>query len=283
MLGNGINRAYNFASWDDLISSISIREIKDREKEAMKNVPYPLQPVILTNDNIDIQMKKISMPLAESQAPAEEEELLRSYAKTGMDVILTTNYTYELEKALIPDFKCQKGRKCKWRNIAYSGDGKYNTEQLHTYFSHGIDETSIWHIHGEASRPNTMILGHYYYGKLLAKMQQGIPDIIRRYKVSQSKNQDMNIYGWLEYFMLGDIYIVGCGMALSEMDLWWLINCKKRHFPERKVFLYKPDIKTEERLLAEAYGVDVVAEGFDGDYKKYYRQICLKLNNTYNI
>ena len=29
MLGNGINRAYNFASWDDLIQSIRTHELSE--------------------------------------------------------------------------------------------------------------------------------------------------------------------------------------------------------------------------------------------------------------
>ena len=90
----------------------------------------------------------------------------------------------------------------------------------------------------------------------------------------------MELRSWLDYFMLGDVHIVGLGMALSEMDLWWLVNCKKRHFPGRKVILYKPDIKPEEKLLAEAYGVTVNADGFTGDYKAYYSWLCTELEKT---
>jgi hypothetical protein len=79
------------------------------------------------------------------------------------------------------------------------------------------------------------------------------------------------------FFMLGNVYIVGLGMSLSEMDLWRLINCKKRNFPDKKVTLYKPDIQTEEKLLAEAYGVIVITDGNDGDYCAYYSDVCEKL------
>ena len=64
------------------------------------------------------------------------------------------------------------------------------------------------------------------------------------------------------------------------MDLWWLINCKKRHFPDRKTILYKPDIKPEEKLLAEAYGVEVVQDSFNGDYQTYYQVLSRKLRKT---
>ena len=80
--------------------------------------------------------------------------------------------------------------------------------------------------------------------------------------------------------MLGDIYVVGLGLDVSEMDLWWLINCKKLHFPETKVVLYKPDIKPAERMLAKAYKVGVIEKGLlKTDYKSYYSWVCEKLTN----
>lgn len=280
LLGNGINRAYDFASWDDLIESIRTKELTTAEKESMGNVPYPLQPVILTNDHLGTQMKGISGALSELRTTLEEEKILRKFAALPVDAILTANYTYELEKALDSNFRCSPGRRCKARKTAYDEGGKYIAEQLHTYFAPQDDVPPIWHIHGEASRPNTMVLGHYYYGKLLAKMQQYVSSFMARYRARASRQQNMEMRSWLDYFLMGEVYIVGLGMALSEMDLWWLVNCKKRHFPDSKVILYKPDIKPEEKMLAEAYGVIVNSNGFTGDYKDYYSWLCTELEKT---
>jgi hypothetical protein len=283
LLGNGINRAYDFTSWDGLIESLRTKELSEEEKRAVKKVPYPLQPVIMTDDQIDQQMKEIADELSEQKASEEEETLLRRYASLPMDAILTTNYTYEIEKALILKFRCVPRRRCKWRRLAYGKAGEqagdYEKRQFHTYFSAEGYAPSIWHIHGEAARPDTMILGHYYYGKLLAKMQKNSSNIIARYKGCRKRKQAMDIRSWLEYFLIGDVYIVGCGLVLSEMDLWWLINCKKRNFPESKVVLYKPDLTLEERMLADAYGVRIKDGGFTGDYKEYYEKICENLEN----
>ena len=281
LLGNGINRAYGFASWDELIHSIQTKELTEDEAVSLHNVPYPLQPVILTEDHVGTRMKEISHKLSELEAPEEEIPVLKDFAAIPFQAILTTNYTYELEKALDPMFVCFPGRKCKVRTVVYAGKGKYNTEQLHTCFQ--IENTpSIWHIHGEAARHGTMILGHYYYGKLLSKMQQYVSSLIARHRASASRGQDMEARSWMDYFMLGNIYIVGSGMSLSEMDLWWLINCKKRNFPDTTVTLYKPDIQTKERLLAEAYGVIVKTGSFNGDYRAYYRDVCEKLKSEIN-
>ena len=278
MLGNGINRAFGFASWDDLIESIRTKDLTSEEKEALKNVPYPLQPVILTEDRLGTQMRSISKELSDLRAPEAEEEMLRTFATLPVDSILTANYTYELEKALDDQFKCIPARKCTARKAALDGAGKYSTEQLHTYFDAG-EHPPVWHIHGEAARHGTMILGHYYYGKLLAKMQQYISSMMVRFKARNAKGLDFEMRSWLDYFMLGDVYIVGLGMALSELDLWWLVNCKKRNFPDRKVVLYKKDIKPEEKLLAEAYGVIVETDSFEGDYPAYYQWVGDKLSH----
>ena len=279
LLGKGINRAYDFQSWDELIDSICTKHFTNSERSIIKNAPYPLQPVILTEDHLDTQIKKISPDLSALRAALDEEKTLRKYASLPFDAILTANYTYELEKALDPTFQCMPGRKCSTRQIAYSKNGKYETEQLHTYYALGNNIPPIWHIHGEAARHRTMILGHYYYGKLLSKMQQYISPFIARYKGLTARGLDMDMHSWLDYFLIGDVYIVGLGMSLSESDLWWLVNCKKRNFPNRKVVLYKPDIKDEERLLAKAYGVVVQDEFFNGDYKEYYNILCEQLKN----
>ncbi len=148
---------------------------------------------------------------------------------------------------------------------------------MQTYFLPEEGGLPIWHIHGEASRPDTMILGHYYYGKLLSKLQQNVSQLIKRHKASQAKEFNLEIHSWLDYFMLGDVYIVGCGMALSELDLWWLVNCKKRNFPDRKTILFKPDIRIEERLLAEAYDVEVDRGEIGTGYREYYRRTAENL------
>ena len=279
MIGNGFNRAFHFASWDDLIESIRTKELSENEKEGMKKVPYPLQPVILTGDHLRTQIKKISADLTELKAPAEEEKLLQKFAELPVQAVLTANYTYELEKAVISDFKCIPGRACKFRKNAVKA-GNYETRMLHTFFAGSEGDKTIWHIHGEAAKPDTMVLGHYYYGKLLAKMQQYIPKLQARFNGTFSSGKDYVCHSWIDYFMLGNVYIIGLGMDLSELDLWWLVNCKKRHYPDTKVTLFKPDISPEQKLLADAYDivVDTVIELKGNDYLAYYEQVYQKLN-----
>lgn len=95
------------------------------------------------------------------------------------------------------------------------------------------------------------------------------------YKAFLSGKTDFTPSSWIDYFMLGDVYMVGLGLDISEMDLWWLISCKKLHFPETKVVLFKPDIKPTEKLLAGAYNVEVIEGGLvERDFISYYSWVC---------
>lgn len=281
LLGNGINRAYDFASWDELIQSIQTKKLSEEETDALNSMPYPLRPIVLTNDHLGSKMKEIAPELTALQAPAEEEQLLRTLTDLPFDAVLTTNYTYELEKAIHPDFKCPVGRMCKNRHAAYLCKHEQEVKQLYTYFDGARERQSIWHIHGESARPKTMVLGHYFYGKLLSLMQSYISVLQSRYHGNLSRKQGMDCHSWIDLFMLGDVHIVGQGLDLSELDLWWLINCKRRHFPDTRVVFHRPDMRPEQKLLADAYHMELDTEGLQGqDYAAYYRELINKLEKS---
>ncbi|MBR1433065.1 AbiH family protein [Ruminococcus sp.] len=96
---------------------------------------------------------------------------------------------------------------------------------LHTYNSvlYGGKERRIWHIHGEARKPDSMILGHYYYGNLTAKIKNESDRLDDAYR-----REGYKCKSWMDLFILGDVYIIGTALDVSEIDLWWLINRKAR-------------------------------------------------------
>jgi hypothetical protein len=282
MLGNGVHQAFGLASWESLLKPSWTRELTEDQMDGMEQMPPSLRPVVLTEDGLDARVKELSRTLAGLRASPQEEELLKQYASLPIDAILTTNDTYALEKAVDPAFQCKAGRRCRWRKQSCATGGKYAVQQLHTYFACGKDAPPIWHIHGEAARPNSVILEHEQWGKLMTKMQQYLPSLIARYNLSAAKRRSMKLYSWLDYFMLGEVHMVGVEMALADFDLWWLARCKKRHFPECKTVLYKPDVKPEERLLAETYGVTVEENGFFGHDKEYYALLCAQLEKKFS-
>ena len=75
VIGNGINRTYGVLSWDELLGSIKTRAFTEEEMEVIKNIPYPLQPVILAEDTIDKKMKEVAENLT-SFIPSVERHAL---------------------------------------------------------------------------------------------------------------------------------------------------------------------------------------------------------------
>ena len=274
LIGNGINRAFNFLSWSELLNDIASPEKKGLK---LDNVPAPLQAVILTDDNVDVRLKEISPKLVDMKASDDEEIMHKQFANLPFDAILTANYSYELEKSVCKEFKLSSGRSSKYRKVTNFESKSFVRDNLCTYFELPSFDKPIWHIHGEAGKTKTMILGHYYYGKMLSNMNAYLPALISRYKSAQSSGRDFECRSWIDYFLIGNITIVGLGLNLSELDLWWLVNAKKRRFSDTKITFYKPDISTEEELLAETYGVKVIKGDFDGDYIKYYEKLIREL------
>jgi hypothetical protein len=133
-------------------------------------------------------------------------------------------------------------------------------------------ETAIWHIHGEAAIPDSMIIGHYYYGRLLSRIQSYTAETIRRYKIAERNGDLFYPRSWVDYILFGNVYIVGQGMDLSEMDLWWLMDCKKL-YGKGTTTLYKPEMKQEQVMLAEACGVKAETCERPLSFAEYYEDI----------
>ena len=132
-----------------------------------------------------------------------------------------------------------------------------------------------------------MVLGHYYYGELIACIRNYIPTLIRRYN-GLRKSGEYSPLSWIDYFMIGNVYIVGLGLDPSEMDLWWLINCKKHYsdkFGCEKIHRFEPNLNKNEKfaklVLAQTNGIichteDAGKRGF----KEYYSHIAEQIRNT---
>ena len=165
LLGNGLNQAYGASSWDQLMKTLSIRtDLPDK-----LSIPRPLQAVLVTNDTVDTTMKRHANALYGGADNPEMADILRRLLSIGFDHILTTNYSYELEDAALPgaaksEYKLKK--LMRHTSEVSRANSKY---LLHTYneVEYNGKTNNIWHIHGEARKPDSMIIGHYYYANLL--------------------------------------------------------------------------------------------------------------------
>lgn len=278
LLGNGINRCFENSSWDGLLKEMSKRDEKDWEN--IKNLPYPLMAVAAVGDDLGDEMKLQACQMCSASVSEEQKALMHPLGQIGVEAILTTNYSYEIEKVLDESFTVAVGKASKYRCKTCKDKPKKDTSSLFQFMNMTAANKSIpiWHIHGEAAKPDTMVIGHYYYGKLLYRIEKYASDAIKRYKIAQQQGLEFYPRSWVDYLLFGDVYIVGLGLDFSEMDLWWLINCKKRN-GIGKVYFYEPNLSMEKKVLIEAYGVENISlEVEDDNYKGYYKQVIKHIN-----
>lgn len=259
LLGNGVNLAYGGVSWSDLLKGISVRnDIPEK-----LYCPMPLLAVLYTNNDIKTAMENKKEKLLGSIETDSQKVVLQQILAGGFDEILTTNYSYELEMAalgatvkddrLIRKMAEHTGRVSRVEN-------KYLLHSFNKVVCDG-KENRVWHIHGEARKPDSMILGHYYYANLLGRMVRYAAENENRYENDANNGKETVINSWLDAFILGDVYVLGFTFDVSEFDLWWLLNRKLRErAPHGKVYFFEPYTEgfNEKIELMKLLGVEPV-------------------------
>ena len=261
LLGNGLNLSYGGTSWSDLMKNINVR---DDFNPCEMCSPLPLQAILLTNNNLKETMKSHSRVFYGKVQDPMHMQILQELLTMGFDDILTTNYSYELEEAAfgmaeLSEYKLKKINKCT--------QGKVEPR----YLLHSYNEVScrsvknrIWHVHGESRKPDSMILGHYWYGNMLFSITEELKQKKNQYYFKQNHGEEIQFDSWLDSFILGDVYVLGFGYDLSELDLWWLLNRKYRENADkgRMIFYEMESLEQREKIeLMRLFGVCVRSFG----------------------
>lgn len=274
LVGNGVAMNMGVAKqWTEIIEECAKGNVSIPDKSELQKLPFNMQIVAATNDNVDKSMVDLCRKLKDIALDEEQKAFGKKILDLPFDRIITTNYTFELERSVSDNktFRCRYPRNIKHKDSDMTLFG-------YILVKVGESEKQIWHIHGHACAPNSVIMGHYYYGKLLSKIQQYIPNMLKGVRQSAFYKKTFEIRSWVDSFMTDDVYIVGFGMDLCEADIWWLVCCKKRHFPTSRIFFYVPqwDLLKDnpKRILMETYGI-VIREIAcrKGDFTEFYEKI----------
>lgn len=269
-IGNGINRAFDNDSWEEIIKKISNKYSPGLAYEDISSLPFPMQVVAATGDTVDKAMKMISKDM-NIENSVEKDRLIKNLLAIPVENIITANYTFELEQSYGTGNKISQYRKA--RCFAKPCKGKEEKFGLFRYYQSKEPQKKIWHIHGDISKPSTIIMGSYYYGKLLNEIETYSAKFIRNYKIHEKENDVYIDKSWVDLFLKNNVYILGFGLDTSEIDIWWLISCKKRNFPDTKIYFYKlkSEISPAYRALLNAYKIEIMDNiPFNGDYKQFY-------------
>lgn len=302
LIGNGLEYKSGQRSWDRLVRDLTLPE--KRRMSEVESLPFPLRYELLsTPSDVAIPMKCEDI-LQEERRLADamrtmvhkSNPLLEKLPELQMDHIFTTNYSYCLEQAFFPCRNFGSGRtRSKFRFYLQDKDDKaFRMREVHYrlhtgyYFPAGPNTpqgTGLWHIHGESSVPQGIILGHDRYGRLLARIVQCCQSMVKR--AAKKEEGKLTFHSWPGLFLFGDVYILGFGFDACEFDLWWLLRRKQReHNGDGKVYFYdKPpfdESKKTHHSLLQANGVEIRTVGAtEGtDYDAFYAAAIRDIRQT---
>lgn len=282
LVGNGINNLTNKKSWSTLLTSMIGMCRVNGKVEINNNKPFPLlyEEIYLKSNGIaELDLKKYISNQVKKINENEIHELIR---EKEFENIITTNYEYILQ-----------GVKSTLRENDLHNQGIIK-EAKYSIFRHNIiNDTKIWHIHGECNIPNSITLGYEHYGGQLQQIRNyvvsGTHYTKKRNQKSLSsklKNGEILFESWIDLFFKKDIHIIGLALDFVETDIWWLLTYRARFMKSRKpkitnkIFYYIPKkyVKSSKHKinLLESVNIEVVIK--EDDKIDYYRNIIEGIN-----
>ena len=91
LIGNGLTRAYDGVSWDELLTQLDIRKDKSI-LVADLDIPEPLKAVYITKDSVSEALAMHKEQFFGEIKTDAQMKMLRRVLSIGFDHILTTNY-----------------------------------------------------------------------------------------------------------------------------------------------------------------------------------------------
>lgn len=253
LLGNGIVRNDNEdMRWERLIQTIARDGIDTSE---YRDVPYTIQATAVAD--IDDAKRRQKYEDMLTKVTYRKNPLVNALLSIPFDAILTTNYTYELEYHMLSQYP-GLSEKAKHKFSYWTKDkrdSKYLIHGFNRFKKDGVAQ-DIWHIHGESRRTSSLILTHDEYARLI---NQVLLYNQERKKDYLDYENEIHFKSWIDYFILGDLYILGQGLDFSEFDLWRLLNRRLRenNVETGKVIFYEPRTKVAETKISVLHAFDV--------------------------
>lgn len=221
LLGNGVLLLNNGMGWTDLLRSLNPEGVENPD---VTGIPYAMQPEAIRGTDVE-EVQRLIASNIRSQNP---HEILRQLVFMDFDAIITTNYTYEIEEALL-DGKWNENRRKKSHKTLYgSAHVRYNTYKCNLVEDLNGRKIPVFHIHGEQARKHSMVLSYYSYADAVYHLIEMNKHRKNEYEEHQLSGDPLICKGWLDYFLLGEVYAIGFGFDLSEFDIWWAIERKSR-------------------------------------------------------
>ena len=278
-IGNGIVRLAGGGGWDKLLETLNGRNVS---KDILENVPFAMLPEVMNGVNVEEVQRKTSQTL--ENVGTSVHPLLRELLKLPFDAILTTNYTYEIETVLSAKPWNNNRRREAYRALHGSVHVTGNTSVCNLVRTEDGRQIPVFHIHGEQQRKHSMILSYYSYAKAVAGLYALNKERGNQYEEKALDSEAVEVWSWLDYFILGEVYSVGFGFDFSEFDVWWAMERKAReHAPHGKLHMYmaeKTDKPLKQTVLAEAMDAEVKRYDVTDNFEPAYEKICEEIKRA---
>ena len=299
LFGNGINRlSAHQMSWESLLN-----EIKIANKFFNGTLPNTM---IYERAYLEFEMKnssthsserEVKQKIANKMGDITSNDFYQLIFKLGFNNYLTTNYDYAFKRKILLTKE--------YTEINNSTEDVYSLRR-NTLIQNKAkkDVCKIWNIHGEISKPISIMLGLDHYcgsiGKLDAYLKgnyEFIDNKITKKVISIKEKLESKFYdnySWVELFFNSNIHILGLELDYSETDLWWMLNKRARIMNEKgtskyvnnQIYYYASEITDEKRGLLESFKVNVVIKERAGDTKSdwenYYSQAISEIRRRKN-
>jgi hypothetical protein len=244
--------------FEELLSSFRQRTLKHNPRAKRRN--------------IDRRFKEL---IAQRMRKLKPNEVHLEIMRLPVTTLLTTNYDFCLEAALLPqsepeleDWETEEDRYCLFLRRR-AGASKF-----------------VFHIHGEIARPESIMLGHEAYVESCSNIRRYSHLSVRgadgtwedgkgnfypkagwlkaKFRRGRGELDPDKPHSWVDLFMLRDVHIVGFGLEFTEVDIWYLISYKARLALQPEV---PPDLKSS-RIVFHYFA--------DGDPKHLAKIALLK-------
>lgn len=287
LIGNGINNIKSTLVWRDLINNL-ISYIGAASQINIHQKPFPLlyEEIFLEGvKNRGIREGELKLYIADKVAQIKHNEIHEEIMMLKFRDILTTNYDYSLEVS-------QGFKQEELKNAGIVNESTYSL-----FRNIQINNTKIWHIHGECNFPRTITLGYDHYSGYLQHMRNYVVmGTGRSYKIpfealnKKIKNKNIKFNSWIDFFFTKDIYIIGFTLDFVEIHLWWLLTYRARRKyikeiqPTNKIIYFYPEniakkIRDKLELLRSNDVVPHSVKLRTYNKKDYYLEVLKKVKN----
>lgn len=310
IIGNGINRVdtNNSISWGGLLKSLQKKFDSLHIDLTNDYKPFPLsfeEILFATKGTYNENLEKLKNEIAKSFEKAEPNLFHQRLVRSGVNNIITTNYDYNFEKCIIPNFHNEFKLSKRTRETKYS-------IRRRCFFDE--ENISVWHIHGELNHKTnyknsypsqSILIGYDHYVEYLSQIQSYLYG--DKYEGEDSiKNKLLNNFeegsSWIDKLFFDRVVILGLDLDFSEIDVWWLLNFRKKtikenNLKENEIIYYQPRLpqlnitnvkeemtqnNKELKIKAKKDVLESLSIKFEevlcNDYKDFYNQVYSKEN-----